>query len=94
MCWKEEWAYAISDLNKAIAHIEKAREKMEKRRLNAQRWYENLSRDKKHGTPKELAKVQEIIGKYVEAERKCQCLISFLRSHQISLRRLIEKYGF
>jgi hypothetical protein len=94
MCWKEEWAYAIVDLGKAIAHVEKARRKMEDRRGRAERWFENLSRDRKHGTPGELAKVQEIIDKYVAAEFKCSNLIAFLKSQQHYLRELIEKYGF
>lgn len=31
MCWKFEWARAINNLNRAILHINRAREKVEKR---------------------------------------------------------------
>jgi hypothetical protein len=94
MCWKEEWAYAIVDLGKAIVHVEKAHKKMEDRRGRAEKWHENLSRDLKHGTPGELAKVQEIIDKYATAEFRCISIIAILKSQQHHLRELIEKYGF
>ncbi len=94
MCWKEEWAFAIDDLNKAIAHVEKAEKKLQDRRIRAQRWYLNLGQDPKHGTPAELAKVREIIKKWAAAERECNEIKERLRCHQRVLRDLIVTYGF
>lgn len=94
MCWKEEWAFAIDFINKAIAHVEKAEKKIQDRRIRAQRWYVRLSMDKKHGTPSELAKVQTIIKKWAEAEQECYNVIERLRCEQRVLRDLIENYGF
>jgi len=31
MCWKDEWARAINDLNFAVAHVEYAQKKLQRR---------------------------------------------------------------
>ena len=94
MCWKEEWAYAIRDIDKAIVHVEKARKKLAKRRARAQSWLQKQSQDQKHNQPKQLAQIQEVISKGVLAEHRCDYLIETLRMKQRLLRGFIEAYGF
>lgn len=93
MCWKEEWAYAIRDINKAIKHVKRAQEKLEKRRDRAKKHYRKLSKDKKHGTAKELAAVQAIIDKNTSGIARCLLIVNNLRYQQQNLRTLIEELG-
>lgn len=69
MCCKEEWAYAIRDIKKAIEHIITAQKKLEKIRDKSLKRYNKLG--KKHGTPNELDEVREIIDRSNESMDKC-----------------------
>lgn len=93
MCWKEEWAYAIEKISKAIAHIENAKKKLKKRWQKAAQRLQKQSQDPKHNQPSELAKIREIMNKHTMAIIECEHLIAALKKHQATLRLLIEKHG-
>jgi hypothetical protein len=84
MCWKQEWAMAIGNLNHAIEHIERAESKLFKR---LQRNKANLpkSHDKKA--------VQTLIQKNSDAIERCIFLIVSLKEKQDTLFKLIHEYG-
>ena len=93
MCWKEEWAFAIRDITKAIQRIEKAKKKLEGRRDRAQKSYDALYKDKRHRSVNALTTIQESIKKWNSAIKSCKRIIKYLEFQQHNLRFFIEKYG-
>uniref|UniRef100_A0A6M3XG89 Uncharacterized protein n=1 Tax=viral metagenome TaxID=1070528 RepID=A0A6M3XG89_9ZZZZ len=88
MCWKQEWAQAISNLQKAIEHVEKARGKLIKRRER------NEANLKKKGADRyEKKKIEARIEKNQRGQEQCEKIIADLKDWQDQLFRMIHEYG-
>ena len=77
MCWKQEWAAAVNNLNWAILHINRAKTKLEKRSLN------DL---KKPLSPADIDAAKKGL-------EKCKEIIASLEASQEELKWLIENVG-
>lgn len=77
MCWKNEWARAYRNLQWAIIHIDRAKEKLHTRSINQL---------KIKLTPEEIASSTK--GFY-----ECRNIINRLQSEQLMLKWLIENVG-
>jgi len=93
MCWKQEWAMAINNLQHAQEHIEKAQEKLHNRRLRNEKNLQRLTSSKKHNYPCEIAPVKELIEKNRLGEQECKDVIAVLKQTQAQLFRMIHVYG-
>jgi len=88
MCWKEEWASAHNQISHAIAHIEKAQVKLNKRAQRNTASLEKHTRDRY-----ETMKINRRLKRNGEAESTCQLTIDNLRTEQARLRFMIDRYG-
>ena len=93
MCWKQEWAMAINNLQMARIHIERAQEKLKKRQLRNERNLQRLKQNPKYNYPSQLAPVEELIKKNRFAEQDCKDIIAELKERQAQLFRMIHVYG-
>lgn len=93
MCWKQEWAQAIENLNSAITHVERAQLKLHKRLQRNEKNLQRLSQDKNHNYPSELAPVQALIKKNRDAEQNCKEAIVGFRKTQGLLYCMIHTVG-
>lgn len=85
MCWKQSWAMSISSIEHAIKHIERAKEKLVKRKER------NEKALKKTHDPN---KVRALIQKNSTGIEQCEKLIADLRETQDELYKMIHEYGF
>jgi len=93
MCWKQEWAMAINNLQMARTHIERAQDKLKKRQARNERNLQRMKRSQKYNYPKMLAPTEELIKKNRFAEQDCKDIIADLRERQAQLFRMIHLYG-
>lgn len=84
MCWKQEWAHAINNLQHAIEHIEKAQNKLEKRMERNE-----AALDKSHEQVKILARIT----KNHAGIEQCKDVITELKTRQDELFKMIHEYG-
>jgi hypothetical protein len=93
MCWKHEWAMAINNLQHAIEHTEKARNKLIKRLERNEKFLQRLKQSKNNSGPGSLAPVHQCIEKNQAGIGECAQIIAELRIRQHQLYRLIQVYG-
>jgi hypothetical protein len=93
MCWKQEWAAAIGNLERAIVHVERAKVKLEKRFERNATSLERLQESKKYSGPKSLAPVERLIAFNESGIRNCEEVIDTLQTVQRRLHRMIKTYG-
>ena len=94
MCWKQEWASAINNLQTAITHIERAEKKLLKRRLRNEKRLEHLKKyDKEHYYPYEINSIKALIKKNSAGEQDCKEIIKILKKQQNKLFKMIKVYG-
>jgi hypothetical protein len=94
MCWKQEWAMAINNLQHAIEHVAKARDKLVKRLGRNEKHFDHLMGSKKHrGDKAALAEVQGHIQKNRRGIADCDLVMSGLRTKQDLLFAMIQVYG-
>ncbi len=88
MCWKQEWAHAINNLQHGIEHVEKAKGKLIKRRER------NEANLKKKWTDRyEGKKIEARIEKNRRGQTQCESIIADLKDWQDQLFRMIYEYG-
>jgi len=92
MCWKQEWASAINNINWTIIHIERAQAKLQKRLANNERHLE-YQMQREYKDKQALAEIQGLIQKNRKAFNDCKALIDVLRGHQKMLENMIAQYG-
>lgn len=93
MCWKHEWAMAINNLNSAIAHVQKAQERLQNRLVKNRKHLERMKSSKKYNYPKMLAAVEVLIEKNLRGIEECGQLIADLKARQDQLFRMVHIYG-
>jgi len=93
MCWKDEWARAINNLNSAVTHVEYAEKKLEARLARNQKHLKRLKEDKKYNYPPVLAPVQERIKKNMVAIEDCKMVIKEFRARQAQLFCMVHTFG-
>ena len=93
MCWKQEWASAINNINWTIIHIERAQAKLRKRQIRNEATMGKLYAKGDKWSMKEFEKVGELVKKNAEGEKECKILVDVLRGHQKMLQIMIERYG-
>jgi hypothetical protein len=77
MCWKQEWASAVNNLNWAIRHTERAKAKLEARIAG----FENYTLGESE------------VEKARQGAAECEALITNFKNSQERLKRLIEVVG-
>lgn len=87
MCWKQEWASAIGNLQRAIERIEKAREKLVRRKERNDR---TLTRRRDRWSQMTIG---ELAMKNEAGIDECNAVISSLESQQDRLYEMIQTYG-
>jgi hypothetical protein len=93
MCWKQEWAMAINNLQHAQVHIARAQRKLQ---LRLHRNLQNLMRlqvDKKHNYPSEIDPVKALITRNDLGIAACDQLLDTLQAKQDELYHLIKVHG-
>lgn len=93
MCWKHEWAMAINNLNTAIAHVQKAQDRLQNRLVRNNKNFERMKSSKKYNYPKMLAPVEALIEKNERGIEECEELIADFRARQDQLFRMVHEYG-
>lgn len=93
MCWKQEWAMAINNLNHAIEHIERARTKLGEREQRNRRTLQKLRQSKKHNYPIETEPIEVRIVKNQKGQNQCEEIIEDLVKRQNQLFQMIREYG-
>jgi len=93
MCWKQEWAMAINNLNRAAIHVMLAKAKLQKRLKRNEATFQRLSESKKYNYPKILAPIQKLIEKNRAGIQECEQVIADLKVRQDQLFRMIHVYG-
>jgi len=93
MCWKDEWAKAINNLNSVITHVEYAQKKLEARLARNQKHLSRLKGDKKYNYPLVLAPVEERILRNTEAIENCKSMVSEFRESQGLLYCMVHTIG-
>jgi hypothetical protein len=93
MCWKQEWAMAINNLERAIEHVAKAETKLHIRHARNKMALYHLSASKKHCGPASLAPVEALKEKNRLGIEECERVIADLRSRQDQLFGMINVYG-
>jgi len=93
MCWKDEWAKAINNINNAIEHIEYAQKKLEARLTRNMKNLERIKRNPKYNYPPVLAPIEARIEKNTDGIRNCREIISELRQRQALLFCMIHTIG-
>lgn len=89
MCWKQEWAHTINNMQKAIEHIEKAQDKLNKRKQRNEAALEKVCGKDKF----EENKIRERFLKNTAGIEECKGIISNLKEIQDQLYRMIHEYG-
>jgi len=84
MCWKQEWAHAINNLQNAIEHIKRAQDKLEKRMERNE-----SALDKSHEQMKVLSRIRT---NHAGIEQ-CKGIITELKERQDELFKMIHQYG-
>ena len=87
MCWKQEWASAIGNLQSAVTHIERAKAKLEHRREK------NLQRLQHHHDKWSVKTILPLVTKNTAGIIECERTIATLRAEQAYLYHMIETYG-
>lgn len=91
MCWKQEWAAAIGNLQYAIKHTERAREKLKKRK---ERNDATLQRTMEQGHDRfNEARIGELAVKNSSGIEDCDLVLLRLKTTQNILYEMINKYG-
>jgi hypothetical protein len=93
MCWKQEWATAIGNLNYTILHVERARDKLIRRLERNEKHLQRLVNSKKFNYPPMLAPVQKLIEKNRSGIKDCEDLIADMQMTQNRLYHMIKVYG-
>lgn len=93
MCWKQEWASAIGNIEHAKEHILRAQKKLLKRKARNEETLEKLRGNKRLGYPKELQRVEDLIAKNTYGARECKIIREHLEAEQDRLYRLITDFG-
>ncbi len=88
MCWKQEYASAIGNLQHAIEHINRAQEKLKQRQ---DRNEDNLK--KKWKDRYEGMKIKARIEKNQMGQGQCEKMITDLKDCQDQLFKMIHEYG-
>ena len=91
MCWKQEWAAAIGNIQKSIKHIDAAELKLERR-------YDKniISLAKRSGRNWDKFEAKKILGrisKNQEGIAQCRILKILLKERQDHLFQMIHHYG-
>jgi hypothetical protein len=92
MCWKQEWASAINNINWTIIHIERAEAKLQKRLARNEQHLE-YQMQLEYKDKQALGEIQSLIQKNRKALSDCNNLVTLLRGHQEMLKSMIEEYG-
>ena len=91
MCWKQEWAAAIGNLQHSIKHTERAREKLKKRK---ERNDATLQRTMEQGHDRfNEARIGELAVKNSSGIEDCDLVLLRLKTTQNILYEMINKYG-
>jgi chromosome segregation ATPase len=90
MCWKQEWSHAINNLQRAIEHIEHARDKLIKRR---ERNDAALKKILTNPDRFEQKKIEARIEKNKQGQVQCEKIIALLQEDQDELFKMVHKYG-
>lgn len=93
MCWKQEWAMAINDLEHAKEHVLRAQGKLRKRLARNKIALHRLSTSRKYCGSGSLAPVQQLIEKNRAGIEECEQVIAELRVRQDQLFRMVHVYG-
>lgn len=93
MCWKQEWASAINNINWGIIHVKRAQIKLQKRALRNDKFLRYLSQNKHKSSPKMIAEVQKLLEKNRDGAFKSALAIATLRDIQAELKNMIKTYG-
>lgn len=92
MCWKQEWAMAIGNLNHAIEHVNKAKLKLEKRADGNKATIEKLKGNVRRSDIRKQAEANLL--KNLQGVEECQSIIYMLKTKRHELQKMIETYGF
>lgn len=94
MCWKQEWAMAINNLQHAIEHIEKAQIKLDKRKQRNEATIKRLEGYTKRYYDKfEVKKAEKRLMKNSEGIEECRQVIAALKEEQDELFQMVHKFG-
>ncbi len=91
MCWKQEWASAINNIQHAIEHIEKAQNKLMKRKERNKGALKYKWVDRHDFYEKE--KIEARITKNNAGIEQCKGVITELKERQDELFKMIHQYG-
>jgi chromosome segregation ATPase len=96
MCWKQEWSHAINNINHALAHLQKAKEKLEKRASDRRETIKNApTKCGRIDKAKEIIKdAEQKLEKNLEGIRLCQQQLDSLKENRSELLALIREHGF
>jgi DNA repair exonuclease SbcCD ATPase subunit len=96
MCWKQEWSHAISNINHALDHIQKAKKKLEKRANDRRETIKNApTKCRRIDKAKEIIKdAEQKLAKNLDGIRLCQQQIDSLKENRLKLLTLIREHGF
>ncbi len=89
MCWKQEWASTINNLQHAIEHVQKAQDKLIKRRERNEAALKNKWKTDFY----EETKIKARIEKNRSGQEQCEKLIADLKDWQDVLFKMIHEYG-
>jgi uncharacterized protein (UPF0333 family) len=87
MCWKQEWANAIGNIESAIRHIERAQQKLERRREK------NLATMLKHKGKWTIKTVAPLLVRNTVAIEECKQTASRLKGEQALIYAMIKAFG-
>lgn len=88
MCWKQEWASAIGNIEAAIRHIERAQAKLERRRTKN---LETMLR--RHDDRWTVKTVSQLMLKNTIAIEQCKDTVRRLRAEQDWVYAMIQTFG-
>jgi len=93
MCWKQEWASAIGNINRALKHVEKAKLKNEKRLARNTTTLERMMKSEKYNKPGSTGPVEALMQKNRNAVTECNEVIRNLKRFRTQLQVMIHTYG-
>lgn len=88
MCWKQEWAHAINNLQHAIKHVERAKGKLIKRKERNE-----AALKKKRADRYETKKILARITTNNQGIAQCEHVIHDLKEWQDVLFKMVHEYG-
>jgi DNA repair exonuclease SbcCD ATPase subunit len=96
MCWKQEWSHAINNINHALAHIQKAKKKLETRASDRRETIKNApTKCGRIDKAKEIIKdAEQKLAKNLDGIRLCQQQLDSLKENRSELLALIREHGF